>query len=169
MGLQTPQHPSLPSHLIPSEQTELQNDFFKWKADGLQVSFSWPVSFVSHSRALLPNSDTRSLENWRENPRDWSNSAGILTLHQQRHRTRPGSKYWDTETQAGPNVLFLSGRQVFLWKQLQFVHSSGTSTLRLKIRSHLRHQDCFKKTCSSKLALKNSLKFLTNSVKIFLL
>ena len=63
MGLQTPQHPSLPSHLIPSEQTELQNDFFKWKADGLQVSFSWPVSFVSHSRALLPNSDTRSLEN----------------------------------------------------------------------------------------------------------
>lgn len=48
----------------------------------------------------------------------------------------------DTETAKldGPSVLFRSGLRVFLWQQLQFVPSSGTSALRLKIRSHLRHR-----------------------------
>lgn len=39
--------------------------------------------------------------------------------------------------------------RMFPWKWLQIVHSSGPSALRLKIRSHLRHQGCFKKICSS--------------------
>ena len=47
----------------------------------------------------------------------------------------------------------------FPWERLQIVHSSGTSALRLKIRSHLRHPDCFKKTFLPISKKKNSPNF----------
>lgn len=92
------------------------------------------------------SSCAKSVEKRRDNSKwlitlKWNH--WILTTNE--HQDRPWQQ--DRRHRNWTHHMFCSYLSLtFPWERLQIVHSSGTSALRLKIRSHLRHPDCFKKT-----------------------